>query len=50
MGEQEVDPYEPDGPFTYECGECTHRVEAAHQPEECPECSGEMIDLSVPRE
>lgn len=50
MGEQEVDPYSPEPPYTYECQECGHRLEADHQPEACPECGGAMQDLSVSRE
>jgi rubrerythrin len=50
MGEQEVDPYDPEPPYTYECVECGHRVEADHRPETCPECGGEMRDISVSRE
>lgn len=34
----------------YECNECGNRVEAEHQPETCPECGGDMIDISVSRE
>lgn len=50
MGEQEVDPHEPEPPFIYECGNCGYRMEAEHQPETCPECGGVMMDISVPRE
>lgn len=35
---------------TYECDDCGHRMEAEHQPGECPECGGEMVDISVSRE
>lgn len=35
---------------TYECDNCGHRMEAEHQPGECPECGGEMIDIDVSRE
>lgn len=35
---------------TYECDNCGHRMEADHQPVECPECGGDMIDLDVSRE
>lgn len=34
----------------YECSECGHRIETDHQPVTCPECGGEMIDISVARE
>lgn len=44
------DPYERTPPYIYECADCDHRVEAEHQPGECPECGGEMKDISVPRE
>lgn len=50
MGEQEVDPYNPEPPYTYECMECGYRTEADHQPQECPRCHGAMQDLSVSRE
>lgn len=35
---------------TYECSDCGTRVEAEHQPETCPECGGDTIDISVSRE
>lgn len=35
---------------TYECSDCSHRIEAEHQPVTCPECGGEMLDISVSRE
>lgn len=38
------------GVSTYECAECGVRVEADHQPGECPECGGRLIDLDVSRE
>lgn len=50
MGEQEVDPHESGPPYTYECVDCGRRIEADHHPGDCPECSGDMQDLSVPRE
>jgi rubrerythrin len=50
MGEQEVDPYDREPPYTYECMDCGNRVEADHQPEECPGCGGQMQDLAVSRE
>jgi rubrerythrin len=50
MGEQEVDPYDREPPFVYECMACGHRIEAEHQPQDCPECEGQMQDLGVPRD
>lgn len=50
MGEQEVDPYDPEPPFTYECVACGYRLKADSRPEACPECGGEMRDISVTRE
>lgn len=50
MGEQEIDPYDPEPPFTYECVNCGHRVKANAQPQRCPDCGDTMTDLSVPRE
>ena len=35
---------------TYECDNCGHRVKAEHQPEVCPNCGGDMFDISVSRE
>ena len=35
---------------TYECDNCGYRTEADHQPVECPQCGGDMIDLDVSRE
>ena len=35
---------------TYECDNCGHRMKAAHQPDICPVCGGDMIDISVSRE
>jgi len=37
-------------PHTYECMECGHRLEASHHPMECPNCEGEMLNISNPRE
>jgi len=37
-------------PFIYECVDCGKRLEADHQPVECPECGGEMRNISVPSE
>lgn len=35
---------------TYERDDCGHRMEAEHQPGQCPECGGAMVDISVSRE
>lgn len=35
---------------TYECDDCGHRMQVEHQPETCPNCGGDMIDISVSRE
>ena len=35
---------------TYECNDCGHRVRSEHQPGTCPNCGGEMSDISQPRE
>ena len=50
MGEQEVDPYEREPPFIYECVDCGTRTEADCQPGRCPGCGGQLQDLTVPRE
>ncbi|MFC6765021.1 rubrerythrin-like domain-containing protein [Natrinema soli] len=42
--------YEKSPPYTYECMECGHRMTADHQPMECTECEGEMLNLSKPQE
>jgi len=35
---------------TYECSACGARIEdATRQPVACPECGGEMRNISVPR-
>ena len=34
----------------YECNDCGYRMEAEHQPGECPQCGGDMIDISLSRE
>lgn len=39
-----------DPPYTYECLDCGHRVEEHHQPSQCEECGGEMLNISVSRE
>ncbi|MFB6164885.1 MAG: rubrerythrin-like domain-containing protein [Haloarculaceae archaeon] len=44
------DPYERSPPFVYECTDCNRRIEAATQPERCPDCGADVRDLSVPRE
>ena len=35
---------------TYECDACGHRMQADHQPGECPACDGGVVDVSVSRE
>lgn len=35
---------------TYECNDCGYRTKATHQPGECPNCGGDMVDISVSRE
>lgn len=35
---------------TFECMDCGHRLEADHHPMECPDCEGEMLNISNPRE
>lgn len=43
------DPYaEEEPPYTYECANCGNRIEADSQPGPCPECGGEMKNLSNP--
>lgn len=42
--------YKKSPPYTYECSECGHRMKADHQPMECPECEGEMLNISKPQE
>ena len=44
------DPYEGDPPYTFECQDCRERVEAESHPGECPDCGGEMQNISRPRE
>ena len=51
MADHDADPGEEHSALkVYECNECGHRVHAEHQPVTCPECGGEMIDISQPRE
>ncbi|WP_254535275.1 rubrerythrin-like domain-containing protein [Halomarina litorea] len=47
MAEQEVCD-EPDGPFTYVCNDCGKRIEADNSPGKCPECGGELENISKP--
>lgn len=42
--------YEKSPLYTYECRECGHRTKADHQPMACPECEGEMLNISKPQE
>jgi len=44
------DPYSPEPPYVYECAACATRLSADHHPEFCPDCGGQMTDISVPRE
>lgn len=44
------DPYHTGAVRTFECRDCSTRIEASHAPGECPECGGEVQDISVPRE
>jgi CBS domain-containing protein len=37
-------------PYVYECIECSSRVTAEHGPERCPECGGNLQNISVARE
>ncbi|WP_369684847.1 rubrerythrin-like domain-containing protein [Halalkalicoccus sp. NIPERK01] len=37
-------------PNIFECMDCGHRMEANHHPMECPDCEGEMLNISNPRE
>jgi hypothetical protein len=43
------DPYDPPETRTFECVDCGHRLDDDHQPIGCPECDGDLQDLSVPR-
>jgi rubrerythrin len=36
--------------YTYECESCGRRMEASHQPMQCPVCGGDMQNISRPRE
>ena len=44
------DPHGEEPPYTYECMECGERVEAESRPGGCPECGGEMQNISHPRD
>lgn len=46
---EERDVTETEPPYTYECADCGERVEADTRPGECPECGGEMQNISVSR-
>jgi predicted transcriptional regulator len=37
-------------PRTFECIDCGHRLSADVRPEDCPECGGQLRNISVPRE
>ena len=44
------DPYETPAHKTFECLDCSRRFEAVRQPMICPDCGGDLRDLSVPSE
>jgi Zn finger protein HypA/HybF involved in hydrogenase expression len=44
------DPYDPPTTKTFECVDCGRRFEAERQPMLCPDCGGDLRDLSVPSE
>jgi Zn finger protein HypA/HybF involved in hydrogenase expression len=44
------DPYETPSNRTFECLDCSRRFEATSQPMICPDCGGELRDISVPSE
>ncbi len=44
------DPYHTGTVRVFECRECSARIEAEHSPGPCPECGGDLQDISVPRE
>jgi Zn finger protein HypA/HybF involved in hydrogenase expression len=44
-----VDPFDPDDPM-YECFECGHRVETGDHSGSCPQCDGEVKNITVTRE
>ncbi|WP_227378362.1 rubrerythrin-like domain-containing protein [Haladaptatus halobius] len=46
----ERDPIDGEPPYTHECQDCGHRVEADDQPGECQNCGGPMQNISLPRE
>lgn len=51
MTDRDSEPEDDDSSLnTYECTDCGHRIQAEHQRNTCPECDGEMTDISVPRE
>ena len=49
MHMSEPDPFESDEPY-YECVDCRHRVVGDEFEGECPECGGEMENISKPQE
>lgn len=44
------DPVDDEPPYLFECTECGNRTEADERPGACPECGGEMQNLSKPSE
>jgi Zn finger protein HypA/HybF involved in hydrogenase expression len=44
------DPYTPEGSYIYECVTCTERIESEERVGECPDCSGAVRNIAVPRE
>ncbi|WP_227380036.1 rubrerythrin-like domain-containing protein [Haladaptatus halobius] len=46
----ECDPVDEEPPYTHERQDCGHRVEADDQPGGCPNCGGQMQNISLPRE
>lgn len=44
------DPYHTGTVRVFECRDCSARMEAEHTPSACPECGGDLQDISVPRE
>ncbi|WP_435064603.1 rubrerythrin-like domain-containing protein [Halobaculum sp. EA56] len=45
-----ADPYQADTVRVFECRRCSTRVEAEHSVGKCPDCGGDLQDISVPRE
>lgn len=47
---KKVDPHKTEPPHTYECMECSYRTKADKRPGKCPECGGQMQNISISRE